>query len=396
MSVFFILLLALAGCGSENPSVPRQAAGQASALADRIALRGSIRGANGVAAATDEVSFKITSNGLNQFALPDGSCRTDPRMQGGLTTLARTDSAGRYAIETALDKIVSVADVQCGVQLKLGQLESLVVDASVEADQAHCTAYCSGSSPGDVPSCVSSCLSGNRRITGSRALSRGELVALDAISSDGLATTDLDLTLSALGPPLSAANGPDLTVDGGIVETSARVVTESFAADDCAVLEGCLAGTGERRLLRFDGSIQNLGDSAFVLGRPENNPLFQHSACHNHYHLQDIMLYELLDATTQQPVRVNGVAVVGRKQGFCMEDIAQVAGPASSPVYDCSYQGVSPGWADIYDSSLDCQWVDVTGVPAGDYVLRITVNPLGRYHETNRSNDSATARVTID
>jgi hypothetical protein len=53
------------------------------------------------------------------------------------------------------------------------------------------------------------------------------------------------------------------------------------------------------------------------------------------------------------------------------------------------------GWADVYDHSLDCQWIDVTGVPAGDYLLRLTVNPSGTFPEAQQSNNSSLARVAI-
>ena len=45
------------------------------------------------------------------------------------------------------------------------------------------------------------------------------------------------------------------------------------------------------------------------------------------------------------------------------------------PQYDCVFQGLSAGWADVYSSDLDCQWLDVTGVPEGDYLLRMEEAP---------------------
>ena len=49
------------------------------------------------------------------------------------------------------------------------------------------------------------------------------------------------------------------------------------------------------------------------------------------------------------------------------------AAPLSSQ-YDCDFQGISQGWSDSYGSGLDCQWVDITGVPEGDYLLEIRIN----------------------
>ena len=35
---------------------------------------------------------------------------------------------------------------------------------------------------------------------------------------------------------------------------------------------------------------------------------------------------------------------------------------------------ISPGWADVYGTGLQCQWIDVTDVPDGNYRLRVRVN----------------------
>ena len=88
--------------------------------------------------------------------------------------------------------------------------------------------------------------------------------------------------------------------------------------------------------------------------------------------------------------------VVVRKQGFCLEDVDQYLPSANpSPTYDCSYQGISVGWEDQYVASLDCQWLDITGVPAGTYTLRLTVNPDHAYAETNYSDNTAETTVVI-
>ena len=35
---------------------------------------------------------------------------------------------------------------------------------------------------------------------------------------------------------------------------------------------------------------------------------------------------------------------------------------------------ISPGWSDLYGNGLDCQWIDITGVPEGDYIVRVSIN----------------------
>jgi hypothetical protein len=74
----------------------------------------------------------------------------------------------------------------------------------------------------------------------------------------------------------------------------------------------------------------------------------------------------------------NNLKVAGRKQAFCLEDVLidPIAINPPQKTFNCTNQGISRGWADVYGSSLDGQWLDVTGITPGNYSLRVTVNPL--------------------
>src|SRR5207248_8931290 len=95
-----------------------------------------------------------------------------------------------------------------------------------------------------------------------------------------------------------------------------------------------------------------------------------------------------------------------QKVGFCLEDSQHVEtskGP-SSPVYadnvapfrafckqyhpDATslFEGISPGWRDVYNRELAFQWVDVSEVLPGEYWLREEVNTLGYVNETGGAN----------
>ena len=67
----------------------------------------------------------------------------------------------------------------------------------------------------------------------------------------------------------------------------------------------------------------------------------------------------------------------GYKQAFCLVDIEHRSpwGPSSPQFTNCNTnQGISSGWADLYNAGLACQFVVIDDVPDGDYVLRSTTN----------------------
>lgn len=188
---------------------------------------------------------------------------------------------------------------------------------------------------------------------------------------------------------------PDLTIDEDRIATSALTEFKIFTGDedDCAVVEGCVNEPGERLLLRFDLATPNIGTADMVLGKPkEATGLFEFSPCHGHYHFSGYALYELFD-------EFGNPVVDGRKQAFCLEDSEPIdpndpkAGKAK---YWCGHQGISAGWLDVYTRDLDCQWLDITDVPAGLYELRVTVNPDRDLTEANYDNNEASIFLTLD
>jgi hypothetical protein len=55
--------------------------------------------------------------------------------------------------------------------------------------------------------------------------------------------------------------------------------------------------------------------------------------------------------------------------------------------------GISAGWADVYNWFLADQYIEITGVPDGEYILETVANPARTVHETTLEDN--TARVTI-
>src|SRR5688572_14713828 len=164
------------------------------------------------------------------------------------------------------------------------------------------------------------------------------------------------------------AQSPDLVINKPRLAASVELQQVTFSGGECSVVEGCVPA-GTRKLLKFDVGFQNIGNADLVIGDPNARPdLFEPSTCHAHFHMSGVASYELLDAAGNSLLRA-------RKQGWCFRDDSRFRAGAGPSKYTCDHQGISAGWEDIYDKSLDCQWLDVTGLPGGKYLLRIGVNP---------------------
>jgi hypothetical protein len=171
---------------------------------------------------------------------------------------------------------------------------------------------------------------------------------------------------------------PDLTIDPKRVASQMEIVDRLFEAGDCNVVEGSVGGTGYRRILRFDTVIMNCGDGDLVVGdrSDPDNPYaewFEFSPCHGHFHLHGFANYSLVDGA-------GNIAAEGHKQGFCMEDSFKYDG-GKSHGFNCEFQGITSGWGDWYYKQLDGQFIDITGVTAGDYLVRVEINASGTFDE---------------
>jgi Lysyl oxidase len=115
---------------------------------------------------------------------------------------------------------------------------------------------------------------------------------------------------------------------------------------------------------------------------------------HNHWHVRDLETSELIRLD-------NGSKVgTGAKRGFCFFDNTpyrlSLPRAPQSPVYTgCGTSaslavtmGLSIGWGDIYPSTLPDQYLDITGLTAGRYRLRVTADAQNRFLETNNSNNA--------
>lgn len=221
---------------------------------------------------------------------------------------------------------------------------------------------------------------------------------------------------AALGGPIGCPDArgcPDLVVDGAFMAPVRTV--ELFPEDDCAVVEG-MVEPGVRSLVRFNFATPNVGSGDLVVGSPwAHREWFEWSWCHGHYHFKEYADYRLWtmgqfeawdahrqahpDQTPAQAMAATGLAPVeGRKQGFCVMDVLPYPFPGSDPVPrhpTCDDMGITRGWADVYHLTLDGQWVDVTGLPPGVYVLEAEVNAERFYTEESYANNRAWTPVAV-
>lgn len=198
-------------------------------------------------------------------------------------------------------------------------------------------------------------------------------------------------------------DGPDLVLLQGVLESS-MYVTSYFSNDACQVTEQCINGMGDRDLIRFTTHIENNGTQDYFIGNPTANPSqFSNNNCHGHWHYDGYAEYILYDQNlTPTPI--------GFKSGFCVIDL--VCDHGGTAQYGCGNMGITAGCGDIYDANLDCQWIDITNVPDGDYTFIARVNwdnqpdALGRHELTydnnwaqvcfNLSRTSAAPQITIN
>ncbi|PWT75020.1 MAG: hypothetical protein C5B60_05945 [Chloroflexi bacterium] len=241
--------------------------------------------------------------------------------------------------------------------------------------------------------------------------------------------------ITGIAPAAAWASGGEPSVKGQVSVTSGPASGELLPDLGMAQLTTIYIDTTTmpgHRLLRYTATLVNVGAGPLELNgtRPDTSttdmtvtqriynsaggyvdmasPLVMYYAGdgHNHWHTKDIEGGVLTRLSNGHPVGTLA------KEGFCFSDGGKhdlaLPGAPQSAVYvvppSCSPgnpaalstgMGLSVGWSDTYVASVVLQWIDITGLPNGRYMLTATANPNDQAIESDYSNNSTWAKLQI-
>jgi hypothetical protein len=209
--------------------------------------------------------------------------------------------------------------------------------------------------------------------------------------------------------PNLAQGGPtgvDVVLDTSTGAEQVRLVFDSTIGN---VGDGPLILTGRRTpgattmtahqvIRRSDGSTRVVRKAAGVLK-------YVQAADHQHWHLMGIDRYELWTGNASRRLRRD------RKQGFCLGDRYQLTPgrrmphQPRKPAYPgyCGreqpdllkmVEGITVGWGDNYPANIEGQFIDITGVAPGRYLLVHRIR-AGGLLESDPFNDVSCAAIEL-
>ncbi len=156
--------------------------------------------------------------------------------------------------------------------------------------------------------------------------------------------------------------------------------------------------TADQLIQQTDGSTRTVPD----IGRLR----YVYSEDHNHWHYLGFDHYELRRAADYALVAPD------QKTGFCLGDrydtgeSTTLPGEPPDPVFTdyCGRtktelltlgEGISVGYGDVYFANLEGQFVDLTGVAAGQYYLVHRVNADRKLRESDYTNDASSLLLDL-
>jgi subtilisin-like proprotein convertase family protein len=221
------------------------------------------------------------------------------------------------------------------------------------------------------------------------------------------ASGDRDEAADLGGGPRSSDLLPDLTVD---VENG---LSDWYIDGNELRFSQATPNIGDGPLEMRGGAVQQDGTQQVVQrirnraggSRDRTAGFFVFHPQHGHIHFDGYSVYNLRralpDANGDGQPELGDIVATGGKISFCLldSDVFDDSLPNFDPsgrYRNCGQtQGISVGWEDIYDASLEGQSIDLTNVLPGRYWLESIVDPDNHLLEKNESNNVGRVLITI-
>ncbi len=231
----------------------------------------------------------------------------------------------------------------------------------------------------------------------------------------------------AKSPALLLPNLVPLAPSHLVGPTTGTLDSFGYAYPAPVVVNGCLpdetARNGALRCLRFETAAANRGrgplEVAYRVEPPETNAyqVIHHPdgttsdrfavasefhATHAHFHFESFYVTRLWRYSGRGKAGAKPVAS-GTKSGFCPEDSG-----GSQRRYSCltDYRmgrsgpeqvvGISAGSYDTYRSHIPDQYLEISGVPDGRYVLEIELDPDDNVAESNERDNRVCVVIELN
>lgn len=260
-----------------------------------------------------------------------------------------------------------------------------------------------------------------------------------AVEYEALAEVELAPRVAPARPLL-----PDLSFRGTERITFATPSFPIFEPDPppgSSCFQSETAEDGAQNCLRFDQIIANdgLGPLELQFSIPNDEPPPEHAdipvsqrvahsdgsfsdrlagsvelhGVHGHYHYSSFATTELWRSDARGRMLGQAPLRGAQKVSFCIADIRIDAwgkkgdGPRTYFAPDCLFpastegnidhfvQGLTNGWADIYDWYIPDQYIEVSGVPDGHYLLRFCADPDNSIREADESNNCLSNHIRL-
>lgn len=167
--------------------------------------------------------------------------------------------------------------------------------------------------------------------------------------------------------------------------------TANIGAGRFEVRGGAVVGSQQevyQRVFRSDGTFWDRLAGSFI-----------YHAGHGHIHFNNWTRFYLREVLPGGGI--GNVVRTGQKTSFCILELrtynSSLPGYNDPPAYSScgQVQGLRPGRSDIYSSGLTDQYIDIEGLPDGDYWLEGMVDPDGNVLESDDTNNTARIQIRI-